>query len=274
MTQQQGRSQAARGAPGGEAVLNRGRSGRSRRFRWTAISGLLLGVLGGTVWSATPQGLPARVAEIQIEIGSDARATVRERYHFVTASPTEFQYLSDPCSEAGPVSIAVGGTPVDAGSVGQGPWMLLALEQAARRAPAQGYSLSYTVQLSGQTANIPLVMPSQPLESVGGYGAGIVRIDVAFPGTGSGASVVLPQMKLDGRSTSWSGSFLAIPSFVRVHLANSTAARDCRQVATSLLSSGALEWLFAGFGASLVAWIAFYMFWARGRHGASEGTPR
>lgn len=248
--------------------------------RSTAIAALLV-LLAVPASPAEAPNLPVQSVQVEIRIGGDRVAMVREHYRFTKAVTVGFRYLTGPCSDVSPGSISVRGTagPIDVASARTGPWVLLTPPTALGGAPE--YWVSYTVPSWTRTTNIPVVLPSHVLEPPPGAPMNVVNIQVVFPGGDDGGTVLLPQMQPEARAGRWSTKMLALPSFIRVRNGSGSQPDECPgpgagsesgESSSTPGSSGSLEWSVLGFVVSLVAWVVFYMRWANARQGPSKGA--
>jgi hypothetical protein len=228
-----------------------------RARRLTLLLALVLPPVGAT--AANTRNILMQSVQIEIRVTDDGQANVTEHYRLsapTTALP--FTYLTDVCSEMSQVAISNTTGNVDFTTQWAGPWMSLTPRSVSSGLQSE-YWLVYTVQLLGATANVPLLMPSSAFDSREGYGKGIVEIHVVFAESALGSNIVLPQMRQ--HQMTWSGSFLAIPSFVRVHLGKQFSPSAC--ASQSIGTSRRLEWLIYGFSGSLTAWIVLFIRWAK-----------
>jgi hypothetical protein len=217
----------------------------------------------------TAQGVfPSRDVRIEIAVGADRCASVRERYlltrpwHGFDAGngggEAMFEFLSIPCSAVGPVTASIAGhtTALGADTRTRAPWVALIVPPTFIAASGRGdWRLEYDVRLEGRNAWVPIAMPSATLERSEGSRGAAVDIDVTFPGQPD-ARILLPQLRQSGNR--WQGRFLAIPSSVRAALpANGAAACDAATAGTT----GGLEWRFALFAGTMAAWVPLYLWW-------------
>jgi hypothetical protein len=229
------------------------------RYWPTALAALLLTFVR-PAWAADTPALPTQSVRVNVAISRDGQASIQEYYRFTSQQPMfQWQYLGGSCAFVGPVAIASGGGTVRYAIQQKGPWVYLT--PAAPSQEATEYSVSYTTQLAGRLADIPLVMPAASLESSQGYGASIVALQLVFPQGSGESAVVLPQMR-SGGPASWSGGLLAIPSFLRVRLGSAISTAPCSE-SPARGSSGSLEWWICAFAGTLVVWVVLYMRWAK-----------
>ena len=212
--------------------------------------------------SLAAEGFPSHDVRIDVSVGTDAIARVREGYRL--DGPVEgatFEYLQDSCSSVSPISASSGNRSLGFEVGHRGPWTFL----HAGAGPGQGANqldLSYTVRLNGG-ASIPIVMPAATLARAGESRGADVEVAVTFAGGTSAGTVVLPRLARADNTGSWRAQFSAIPSVIRLG-ASHDAESSC--VRRSSGTTGGLEWRFRIFVLTMAVWIPVYFFWF-GRRG-------
>jgi hypothetical protein len=246
---------------------------RRARAVWRALAIVAtLTLLALPSYAADADRIEVQSIGVEIAIGGDGAIDVHEHYRFAKAVRLDFRYLTGPCSDISPGLVAITTTvAADYTRTRSGPWILL--HAPANLVGASEYWVSYTVSCRTRTANIPIVLPSYALEPATGTTMNIVGIHVLFSRDSAG-SVVLPQMQSDGRGGNWSTAMSAMPSFVRVRCPSPALPEGCPGPAQlgDNGSSGSIEGWFLAFAASLVVWIALYMYWANRQERGSKGA--
>ena len=211
---------------------------------------------------AQPPRPRTREAVVAIVVGSDNRAAVQARYEF-NGNPgaLSFEWLEQPCTRVGPVSIRSNGSEVPYAREVSEPWVRLhdtSLVDPARS--TLGYAVRYDVELLGQDVSIPLLVPVAVLAGRA-RGEPVANVSVTLP---PGAHVSVPRMAPagDGR---WSTRLVALPAAVRIE--NVAPNVDCRGVVAG--DSGQFKLIFWALIATLALWVPTYLWWANRQHDAA-----
>jgi hypothetical protein len=185
--------------------------------------------------------LCAHADSIAIEITSGRQATVHERD--AEAGPAQFIFLASPCARIENIRTADGSTLNPQGS---GPWITVAIP------PVRAVDLSYQAvptSASPRACDIPLLMPQHAITS----------ISITITDRGSGLRrVSVPHLLEDSASQSWTATFPAVPSRLRLEWDTGGAPPP-----PLLAPTGLFVWNFWGLVVVLVTWTVAYLLWAR-----------
>jgi len=245
-----------------------------RQFFASPASLALLSFVAGERSAAAQDVFPSREVRIEIAIGADQSASVREQYALTRplqaidsgshsgspADATTFEFLSLPCSIVGPVTASINGrtTTVRADAQTRAPWVSLTVPPAFTAVDTGVWRLQYDVRFAGATPAVPIAMPSATLARAEGSRGADVAIDVTFPDQPPAARILIPQLHRTGAANRWTGRFLAIPSSVRAEWPENGAAACDAAIAGS---AGGLLWRFAIFAGTMVTWVPLYLWW-------------
>jgi hypothetical protein len=233
---------------------------RTERTARLALCALLAAPTIGPA-QATRPSFAASDVRITITVAANGRAAVRETFTVAgDSSAADFEYLTVPCAVVGPVRERVSGTDVVLSRIDHAPWVRLR-DSAVTSRPRGAVSLviDYDVELSGREASVPVVHPAMPIQAARGYGAKVVHVDVSFENS-NGTGVLLPQLARIGDGP-WTGHFLAMPSVVRVDRGSASAAVPCDLPGGPARDSGAFEFIFFSFLATVALWVPLYLWW-------------
>ena len=218
--------------------------------------------LTASALAAQPPRPRTRDAVVSVVVGSDNRATVQARYEF-TGNPgaLSFEWLEQPCTRVGPVTIQSNGSDIPFAREMSGPWVRLHDTSVVDPGRSTlGYAVNYNVELLGRDVNIPVLVPVAVLAGRA-RGEPVAEVSVTLP---PGARVSVPRMSPagDGR---WSARLVALPAAVRVENASPNA--DCRGVVAG--DSGHFKLIFWALVATLALWVPTYLWWANRQHDAA-----
>ncbi|MBV6519929.1 MAG: hypothetical protein MNPFHGCM_00032 [Gemmatimonadaceae bacterium] len=216
-----------------------------------------------------------RTAPVSIEVVAtdDSQAMVTERFRLVSdAAGLQLQLLQRPCAIVGPVvafasslrAPLAGSAGVTLAARADGPWTLLSDSAIV---DASGLELRYTVTGRGRSVDIPLVHPREAVPRGDDDREGGVVLRVATPG-----EPTFPRLVREGVGGTWTGRFVAVPSFVRVEWepAVRAPAGPCPEVAIDA-SDGGLTWRLWTLVGIMAVWVPLYLAWARrGSDGSNE----
>ena len=237
------------------------------RRRGAGIAATALLVLYPT--AAAPQGtrFPASDVRVEITVGSNATATVRESYVItreLRSGAASFQYLASPCAPIDSLSASIGGRPVAFATERNGPWVRLHDTTAdVESAGGNTYQLQYLVHLDEREPAIPVVLPATVLDRSDGKRGATVLVRVRFAPPVAGARVILPQLLPERSGDVWSATLLALPSLVRVRVSAIAEASRCSRALAG--DEGGLTWRFAIFVAVMALWVPLYLWWVARR---------
>jgi len=228
-----------------------------------ASAALAVVLAGARTAAAQAASFPAREVRVEVTIGADARARVREAYVLTGAvDAATFELLDVPCARLGPVTSVVDNRAIAFDASRRAPWTTF---RAAGIGAAAGavWRIEYLVETGGGDAAVPLVLPAATLERVAGTRGAAVTIAVTFAGDGD---ATLPRFDHDAGSRTWRARLLALPSLIRVRVPRAASvACDAATAGTS----GGLEWRFWIFVATMAIWVPVYLWWF-GRRRAGE----
>jgi hypothetical protein len=200
---------------------------------------------------------------VTIVVDSPGEARVRERYRVPDATTgVELQLLDRPCASVRDVAVWNYRDTIRLAGSPNGPWQLF--RDASRRAysaDSSGFEVSYRVSLSATSVDIPVMHLTRLIPPREGQREGAVKVTVTRVGD-AGATVDFPALTRD-TADSWSGSFVAAPSFVRVTLPDETGTRACEESTARDTGDGGLWWRFWTLVLIMVAWVPLYLAWAR-----------
>jgi hypothetical protein len=226
----------------------------------TGFTVLFLSVaLCGTARNGAAQAavFPSHDVRIEVTVNDDGRAAVNEEYVLTGPAEATFEFLDNPCSHVGPISAQLAGrtTVLSADADTRRPWTVMRISLTDGPAPVRVWGVRYDVQMDGDEALVPIVLPAATLERADGSRGADVTLDVGFSGA-AGTRVLMPQLQAMP-DNHWHGRLLAIPSFVRVR----TPARggSCSRPIDG--TTGGLEWRFAIFVGTMVIWVPVYLSW-------------
>jgi hypothetical protein len=203
---------------------------------------------------------PARIA---IDVDGSGRARVVER--FIISPDTAaavLRMLERPCARAGAASITTGGAAVAYMTSRNGPWQELSL--TSHPSEPVVLDVEYTVALAGEGGDIPILQPTRAVGASAGKEAPAVSITVSFPH--DGPTVRFPRLERDARAVNqrpatWSGEFIAVPSFVSIRVPGSAARSACVD-RSGTHSDGGLTWRFWVLIGVMLIWVPLYLMWA------------
>lgn len=211
--------------------------------------------------------LDSALARVEIRVNEKGKASVHEEYSILPEAnregSIEFQYFADPCAQIENLSIQSMGSPISFSERPHGSLIFLrAGSPAADRSAPQNYTLHYEIQVLGQPGNVPILLPSFPLRARLGPDKQTADVMVSLSFDGSGI-VLLPQLQRTGGAGQWSGTFPAVPAFVRLELETGAANPECGNAIRPAEKTRSFEWRFYGFVITLFAWVFLYLWWAR-----------
>lgn len=181
--------------------------------------------------------LCARADSIEVEITPGREAIVHERF----SQSGSFVFLASECARIEKLQSG-SGNPLEL--LGTGPWINVAVPQI--RPVELSYRVVPAVALP-RSCDVPLVMPKRPIDSV----------SITITDQGSGLSgVAIPQLARTSEST-WTGTFPAVPSRVRLEWPRGNAPE-----AANGGPVGLFFWNFWGLVVVLVTWTFAYLVWA------------
>ena len=230
-----------------------------------ALASAALAVLLAQARTAAAEAVsfPAREVRVEVTIGADARAFVREEYVLTRAvDAAAFELLDVPCSRLGPITSVLDSRAIAFDATRRARWTRLRATGIAAAAGAI-WRIEYPVETGGGEATVPLVLPAATLERLAGTRGAAVTIAVTFAGDGEAA---LPRFDHDAGSRTWRARLLALPSVIRVRV---PAAAPVACDAATAGTSGGLEWRFWIFVATMAIWVPVYLWWF-GRRRAGE----
>lgn len=232
---------------------------------------LLLGAGRMPLASARPLAGPkepnaASDAAVVVTISADtsSRWLVTERFHLAAADDSanvgRFQFLARPCATIGDVVITNGRDTASLAVGTNGPWRAVTDTSAVSRTAASpgGVELRYLVARDAGDLDIPLIVPTRPIRQDGDSRLGSVEVVVRH--VDARGSVSFPRLSRSDDAREWRGTFVAVPSFVRVRLTPDAA--PCAHVLPTG-DDGGLTWRFWLLVAILALWVPTYQWWAR-----------
>lgn len=202
----------------------------------------------------TPGQAVAGTVHILVDVRASGFAQVEQRYQMDSvASPLQFRLLMRPCTSVDGMSIErAGGAPALVLRE-EGPWLMVIDSSVAPG--THDIAVRYRVALAGAAPDVPLLALAAPLVRVVGRDAA-VRVTVRLPGDGR---VAFPRLAREAGG-GWSGSFVAIPSFVGLTRVGDPTT-PCSAV--SPVRDGGLRWRFALLVLIMGLWVPAYLGWAR-----------
>lgn len=233
----------------------------------TGIAIAVLLAFGPPPADAQGTRFPANDVRVEIAVGSNASATVRESYAItreLRGGLASFQYLASPCASIDSLSASIGGRPVAFATERNGPWVMLHDTTAdVESVGGNTYQLQYVVHLDEREPAIPIVLPAAVLDRSDGKRGAAVLVRVRFSPPAAGARVLVPQLLPEPPGDAWSGTLLALPSLVRVRVPAIAAAAGCSRSLAG--NEGGLTWRFAIFVAVMALWVPLYLWWVARR---------
>lgn len=213
--------------------------------------------------------LDGALARVEIRVNEKGEASVHEEYSILPETNRggliEFQYFADPCAQIKNLSIQSMGSSVSFSERSHGSLIFLRpAPPAPDRSAPQNYTIHYEIQLLGQAGNVPILLPSLPLRA--GLGLDKQSADVMVSLTFDGPGIVLlPQLYRTGGKGQWSGTFPAVPAFVRIELETGAVNPECGKAIRLAKKTGPFEGRFYAFLTTLFAWVSLYFWWACSR---------
>ena len=227
-------------------------------------------LLAGDVRAQQAPGVTSAVT-IRIVVDSTGHARVTEEYRVPNDSGAlQLQLLRRRCTPVSAVRLSAAAKSVMLLQILNSPWTALRDTSGAldsSNGDSAGFGIRYAVSLLQPTADIPLVhltraIPRRESEREGGVSVSVV----------TDGEVEFPRLSRTAART-WTGRFVAIPSFVRVSLPPATTPRrsGCGNAADADVTDGGLTWRFWTLIGIMVAWVPLYLGWARRTQEGAEG---
>ena len=219
---------------------------------------------GARVSAQSSATFPSSVARVDVAVGEDGRATVRETFqlHGIPAA-VSFRAPAAACAPLDGVTAALDERQLPLASSGDAAWQtfqLTAPADASTVGPASRPStlvVSYSTRLGARHSTLPLLVPAAALQRAPDSRGAIVALNVTFAADGR-ARVRLPRFAPTGRSGEWQTRLLALPSMLRIDLpAASTDRCDAFQAGPT----GGLVWRALTFVGTMGLWIPVYFWW-------------
>lgn len=200
--------------------------------------------------------------QVNIVVDASGEARVYERYRLPgDTSGIQLQLLDRPCTTVRDVAVWNYRDTVTLQSIRNGPWQILRDSSGrALNADSSGFDVSYRVSLNATSVDIPVLHLTRPIPRREAEGAVLVSVTLDGP-----ARVVDFPTLTHGLAGSWSGSFVAAPSFVHVAPPNQNGSGDppCQSANAGNFGDGGLSWRFWTLVLIMVAWVPIYLAWAR-----------
>ena len=211
--------------------------------------------------SSADTTFPSREVRIRVDLGDDGIAAVREEYALTSAMDSAgFQFLDDPCTTVGPVFAAIDDREIafSAAPERATPWRFLNADVSGTPNGPGRLIVRYEVRARGSEVVVPIVMPAATLDLAEGARGARVTIAVRWTGARGAVRVAMPRLESTS-ADEWGGLLLAMPSSVRVDVAQTTGGGTCDRATTG--ATGGLEWRFAILVGTMVIWVPGYLLW-------------
>lgn len=213
--------------------------------------------------------LDARAQEVRagmrvnIVVDAAGEARVYERYRLPDdTSGIQLQLLDRPCATVRDVAVWNYRDTVTLRSARNGPWQILRDSSGrASNADSSGFDVSYRVSLNATSVDIPVLHLTRPIPHRESEREGAVMVSVTLDG-GPARVVEFPTLTR-GSGDSWSGSFVAAPSFVHIAPPNQNGSGDPACQNAGNFGDGGLSWRFWTLVLIMAAWVPIYLAWAR-----------
>jgi hypothetical protein len=224
----------------------------------------LIGASLAVYQEATAQDVRSSM-RVNIVVDSSGEARVHERYRVPRdTGGIRLQLLDRPCARVRDVVLRKYRDTIPLAGTRKGPWQIYSdTTDRAYNADSSGFEVTYAVSLQATSADIPVLHLTRPIPRREGEREGAVELSVNFDGDRGGV-VGFPALAWDEGGNSWSGIFVAAPSFVRVARRDRKAlgAGECPAV-DARLDDGGLSWRFWTLVLIMAAWVPIYLAWAR-----------